>query len=321
MILKEKIVRLQQNVLAALASAPVLLWTWTPVVGQDAPPRSSADVAASSSAAIPDFSGVWGHLSLPPLEPPINGPGPVLPKVSITGFRRLVGDDANPILKPHAAEAVKQHGDIELSGRVAPNPGNQCWPGGVPFVFWNLGMQMLQQRDQIVVLYSNDHEVRHIRMNAQHPAQLKPSWYGDSVGHYQGDTLVIDTVGIKVGPYAMVDFFGTPHTEALHVVERYRLLDNQTATAQQARGERTNWRLPAGDPGFGQNPNDTGPGLQLHITVEDDGVFTTPWTAIVTYRRPLLPLGQWPEFVCADNPHVYYGGVDTAVPQADKPDF
>ena len=62
-------------------------------------------------------------------------------------------------------------------------------------------------------------------MNQPHPAHVTPSWYGDSVGHYEGDTLVIDTVGIKVGPFAMVDMYGTPHTEALHVVERYRLLD------------------------------------------------------------------------------------------------
>jgi hypothetical protein len=60
-----------------------------------------------------------------------------------------------------------------------------------------------------------------------HPAHVTPSRYGDSVGHYEGDTLVIDTVGIKIGPFAMVDMFGTPHTEALHVVERYRLIDSR----------------------------------------------------------------------------------------------
>ena len=54
---------------------------------------------------------------------------------------------------------------------------------------------------------------------------MAASWYGDSVGHYEGDTLVIDTVGIKIGPFAMVDMYGTPYSEALHVVERYQLLD------------------------------------------------------------------------------------------------
>ena len=85
-------------------------------------------------------------------------------------------------------------------------------PEGCPSFFWNIGMQMLQQPDKITILYSNDHEVRHVRMNQPHPARVTPSWYGDSVGHYEGDTLVIDTVGIKIGPFAMVDMYGTPHS-------------------------------------------------------------------------------------------------------------
>ena len=67
------------------------------------------------------------------------------------------------------------------------------------------------------------------RLNQPHPAHATPSWYGDSAGYYEGDTLVIDTVGIKVGRYSMVDWYGTPHTAALHVVERYRLLDSAAA--------------------------------------------------------------------------------------------
>ena len=49
-------------------------------------------------------------------------------------------------------------------------------------------------------------------MNQPHPVRVAPSWYGDSVGHYEGDTLVIDTVAIKIGPFAMVDMYGTPHS-------------------------------------------------------------------------------------------------------------
>jgi hypothetical protein len=79
----------------------------------------------------------------------------------------------------------------------------------------NTTMQIIQQPDKITILYSETYEVRHVRMNQPHPAQVIPSWSGDSVGHYEGDTLVIDTVGVKVGPfptldlYAMVDLFGT----------------------------------------------------------------------------------------------------------------
>jgi hypothetical protein len=112
---------------------------------------------------------------------------------------QLVGDYTNPILKPQAAEVVKEHGKITLTGVPYPTPSNQCRPGGVPFVLWNIGMQMLQEPDKITILYSNDHEVRHIRMNEPHPARVTPSWYGDSVGHYEGDTLVIDTIGVKIG--------------------------------------------------------------------------------------------------------------------------
>ena len=62
-----------------------------------------------------------------------------------------------------------------------------------------------------------------------------------------------------------------------------------------------------------------GKGLQLHFTVEDEGVFTMPWSATKTYRRPLVT--EWQEVVCAENPHEYYAGKDTEVPRAEKPDF
>jgi hypothetical protein len=121
-------------------------------------------------------------------------------------------------------------------------------------------------------------------------------------------------VGIKVGPFSMVDRFGTPHTEALHVVERYRLLDFEAAKEAQERGEKENRRVPQ----WAVDPNYKGKGLQLQFTVEDEGVFTMAWTAGITYRRAL---GEWPEYVCAENRHEYYSGRDTAVPTADKPDF
>jgi hypothetical protein len=98
-------------------------------------------------------------------------------------------------------------------------------------------MQMLQQKDEVTILYANDYDVRRVHMNRTHPEHVTPSWYGDSVGHYEGETLVIDTVGVKVGPFAMVDMYGTPHTEALHVVERYRLLDYESANESEGRGK------------------------------------------------------------------------------------
>jgi hypothetical protein len=252
----------------------------------------------------------------------VAGPGPVTNRSRRNGVAdayQYVGDYTNPILKPQAADTVKKHGEISLTGVPYPIPSNQCWPGGVPFVFWNIGMQMLQQPDQITILYSFDHEVRHVRMNQPHLAKVTPSWYGDSVGHYEGDTLVIDTVAVKIGPFAMVDFYGTPHTEGLHVVQRYRLLDYEAAKEAEERGERENRRLEQSDAGFARDPDYKGKALQLQFTVEDEGVFTMPWSASITYRRPLSPLGEWPETVCAENPYGYFPGI--AIPTADKPDF
>jgi hypothetical protein len=81
-----------------------------------------------------------------------------------------------------------------------------------------------------------------VRVNATHPGHVTPSWNGDSVGRYEGDMLVIDTVGIRSDrPFAMVDMYGTPHTAALHVIERYRLLDHEAAKAAEERGENGNF--------------------------------------------------------------------------------
>ena len=207
----------------------------------------------------------------------------------VSNVSELVGDFANPILKPEAAEVVKQHGVVSKQNLPYPTPANQCWPGGVPFVFWNIGMQMLQQKDKVTILYANDYAVRHVYMNRTHPQHVTPSWYGDSVGHYEGDTLVVDTVGIKVGPFAMVDMYGTPHTEALHVVERYRLLDYESANESGDRGERENFRLQVSDTGLARNPNYRGPGLLLEFTVEDPGRVHNP---LVSQDYLSAPAGQ-----------------------------
>jgi hypothetical protein len=282
---------------------------------------------SQGTGAIPDFSGIWGHPYWPGVEPPASGPGPITNRSRWPGGRgypagvanpmRLVGDYTAPILKPHAAEIVKRQGEKELNDG-APTPYNQCWPEGVPFIFFNYGMQMLQQTDKITILYYT-YDVRTVRINQPHPANVVPSWRGDSVGHYEGDTLVIDTVGVKTDrPYAMLDMYGTPYSRALHVVERYRLIDYETAQEALARNAKENVRFLVGVIGLDFDPNYRGKHLQLQFTVEDDGVFTTPWSATVTYARPL---GNWVEFVCAENPYEYYAGKDADVPRADKSDF
>jgi hypothetical protein len=143
-------------------------------------------------ASIPDFSGVWSHPYLPSFEPPARGPSPVTnrsrlrdgPQRGVSNPSQPVGHYTNPILKPAAAETVKRYGELSLSGVTYPTPSSQCWPAPLPYIFNQHAMEMIQQPDRITILYigyPSDHEVRHIRMNEPHPAQVVPSWYGDSV--------------------------------------------------------------------------------------------------------------------------------------------
>jgi hypothetical protein len=314
-------------VLTAGAAMPAGAQTVAPATGP-----------ANGGASMPDFSGIWSHPSFPGFEPPASGPGPVVNKsrrpqvnfdgrilppgngVLVSNPAQLVGDYTNPILKPQAAEAVKKKGEMELGGMVSPTPTIQCWPEPVPYIFNGVAMQMLQQPSKIIFLYPNDHQVRFVRMNEPHSSPVTPSWYGDSVGHYEGDTLVIDTVGVKIGPFAMVDFYGTPYTQALHVVERYRLLDYEAAKEGLERDARENLRPASGaDAGSAPDYSYRGKHLQLQFTVEDEGVFTIPWSATITYRRGAEP---WREVVCAENTReLAIAGRATAVPTAKQTDF
>jgi hypothetical protein len=300
----------------------------TAAFGQTVMPAvGSSGSNAQSAASIPDFSGIWSHPYWPGFEPPASGPGPVTNRLRLRGGpqrgvsdpRQLVGDYTNPILKSDAAEVVKKHGDIELSGVGSSTPTNQCWPGPVPYILGAVAMRMLQQADMITILYPG--QFRQVRMNKPHAAPTTPSLYGDSVGQYEGDTLVVDTVGIRTDrPFAMVDMYGTPYTSALHVVERYRLLDYEAAKEGLERAAKENFRLPPDVIPLiaDSDPTYRGKHLQLTFTVEDEGVFTTPWSATVTYGRPPSNAGGG-EYVCAENPR--YSGRNSAVPRADKPDF
>ena len=117
----------------------------------------------------------------------------------------------------------------------------------------------------------------------------------------------------------MVDRYGSPVTEALHVVERYRLIDGAAAKEAQDRYEKVDGRL-GGVPGaMILDPDTTIKGLQVYVTVEDPNVFTTPWSGTVTYRR--MSPSTWLEQVCAENPNEYYAGRWIGLPKADRPDF
>ena len=278
--------------------------------------------AFADNGAAPDFSGRWGRNAFN-FEPLSGQPQPVINLSRMpdgtSNIGQLVGDYRNPILKPETAEIIKKKGEISKSGQTYPDASNQCRPYNPPYTLaMQLGMEMLQKKDGITIVYEQDDQVRHVRLNVSHPKKVTPSPMGDSVGHYEGDTLVVDTIGIRPGPYAMVDRYGSPVTATLHVVERYRLIDGAAAKEAQEHYEKIDGRLNAAPRLL--DPDLTKKGLQVYVTVEDPNVFTTPWSGYVTYRRMASSM-MWLEQVCAENPNEYYKDRWIGLPKADKPDF
>ena len=256
---------------------------------------------AAGQDGVPDFSGVWHRWFRPGLGPAASGPGPLTNRALVNGvsdYNQLVGDFTNLILKPEAAQTVKELGELSRKGIGYPTPSNQCWPSGVPYVFWNFGVQFLQRPERITMLYLHDHEVRQIRMNGTHPALTTPKWYGDSVGHYEGDTLVIDTVGMNAKTFA--DNFRTPHTEKLHVTERLRRIEG-------------------------------GKILEVRVTADDPDTFVQPWQGTRRYNlgKPIDRGEAEPghlgvaESICQEGNLTASNlrSADYNVPVADKPDF
>jgi hypothetical protein len=262
-------------------------------------------LAAESAEIVPDLSGVWGRNTID-FTAPEAGKGPVK---NISGSRNvMVGDYKDPMLKPWAAEIIKRNGEIARTGDAFPTAHNQCWPEPPPYILGNQQLQVLQQKGQVTLMYSHSSQVRRVRLNAMHPAKLKPSWYGDSVGHYEGDVFVVDTIGIAVAPLSTVDRYGTPHTDTLHVVERFSMIEQSRTSAEPLRN--------GGFQGVNDDAVDRsykGKVLRVDFTVDDPGTFTMPWSGFVVYNRAK---GLFIEDVCAENIHDYVTGRNSEVPTA-----
>jgi hypothetical protein len=228
---------------------------------------------------------------------PIPGePSPVIDVLNVActpncpprpGGQPFIGDPNNPILTPAGAAAVKAMGDVWRSGQPYNAATELCAPSGVPHILTVFGgVQFLQTPEMITILYHRDQQVRWVYLNQKHSPNPKPSWYGESVGHYEGDTLVIDTIGLN--DKSIVDRFGAPQTETTHVVERYRVIDGGAA-------------------------------LLAHVTVEDPKIFTTSWSGTITFNRNRN--NQIPgEERCAENNKDAATGSDySAIPMA-RPD-
>jgi len=258
----------------------------------------AADTAGSSNA-VPQFAFVDGGWQAAGADflPPASGPGPVrdVPGHEHVGnnqggqpsFRNA--DLSNPILQPWVRNALKQVNDKVAAGGGGFSPQVSCRPLGVPAFLLHPAQPVyfIQSPKEVVLIWPPNHEVRRIYMTDRHSANLKPSWFGESIGHYEnGDTLVVDTVGLNDKTF--VDNYRTPHTEKLHVVERFRI-----------------------------NPDNKG--LTVEVTVDDPGAFTMPWHAVQRYHR--IEQGPMPEESCAENPTNFLGYDMDPIPQAEKPDF
>ena len=278
---------------------------------------------AADKAPVPDFSGTWGRNTFN-FEPPDHGPGPIVNLLRLGKYKGytlvdgdpvpLVGDYNNPILKPQTAAVIKKNGEYSQSGHDVPDPSNQCGAYSPPYLFSiSQGFQFLRLRDELLILYTQDDQVRHVRMNGSHPRNVKPSPMGDAVAHYEGDTLVIDTVGIEVAPYTVADRFGTPQSEVMHVVERYQLIDAKEGKA--ALDKHTSVEGTTGPIAIDPEADKA---LRVELTVEDPKSFTQPWYANVTFPRVIR---GWNEGVCADNNVDMFHLGDTHIPTANTPDF
>jgi hypothetical protein len=283
----------------------------------------SLSFSAMAQGAPPDFApnpdiGWYAYNRL--FIPPASGAGPVQqdparPYVSNDEFRvtgrqptERVADLDNPILQPWARDVVRAHNELVLSGKLIVSPSASCWPkGALGFLLSPMTQPMyfVQGRKEVVMILSSFSDVRHIYLADRHSSNVKTSWYGESIGRYEGDTLVVDTIGLD--DRAPVDGFGTPHTKQLHVIERFHLIED-------------------------------GKVLEANIHVEDPGAFTMPWDATQRFRQfeaavrqvPIerlaqlasAPEGPLRETICAENPNSFFPGVAALpIPQAAVPDF
>ena len=234
------------------------------------------------------------------LPHPDGGPGPVVydkahpyvpnntPGKGPSTYR--VADLNNPILQEWLKPSMQKANDAVLAGKVPFRARERCWPVGVPgFDAYSLvePFYFYERPNEIVVINQGGPEIRHIYMNVPHSKDVKPSWYGESVGHYEnGDTLVIDTIGLNDKTF--VDNYRTPHTTQIHVTER--------------------WKLAA-----------DGKTVDVTVYVEDPGAFTAPWKAIQRWRlvedAPILTVP------CNENNGDFFNQGLVPLAEAKTPDF
>ena len=268
------------------------------LLGGAAAGAAFAGVAFAQNANPPDFSADnagWVSIGTDYVAVP-GSPKPVtfdpahryVPNGSGEQPTFRVADLNNPVLTQFAKDGLKTANDMVLRGFAMYARESRCWMTGVPTYLLNPAQPtfILQEPKKITMLWQMDQQVRHIYMNVAHSANPKPSWYGESVGRYEGDTLVVDTIGQNTKSF--IDNYRTPHSDRLHVVERFHLVE----------GGKT---------------------LQADITIDDPVALTQPLHVMHQWRKVQGPMT---ESRCADgesfNP---FGQQAEPIPTSDKPDF
>jgi hypothetical protein len=257
----------------------------SPLLAQD---RTAAPDFSSNSAGWVSIGTNW--IAATDSPPPV-GDHPAHPYVPNNTGRQAtfrVADNDNPNLTQFAKDELAKSNDEVLRGKAMYARESRCWATGVPTYLLNPAQPtfFLQTSRKVTMVWQMDQQVRHVYLDVPHSENPKPSWYGESVGHYEGDTLVVDTIGQNTRTF--IDNYRTPHSDKLHVVERYRLIDD-------------------------------GKTLEADVTIEDPAVLIKPLHVIHRWRRVQGPLR---ESSCPEgelyNP--FKQDVEP-LPVADKPDF
>ncbi len=217
-----------------------------------------------------------------PFHGNVDGPGQVTNRIANT-------DD--PVLKPWAAAQMRASNQEAISGvmSVTFTAQGRCYPGGVPgqLLYPAEPFYFIQTPKEVWMIWQRDHMVRRVYLTDKHSADVKPSWFGESIGHYEnGDTLVVDTIGLSTRN-SYIDNFRTPHTTKEHVVERFK-------------------------------PSADGKMLVATVTVDDPDTFNEPLHLQQAWRKVDNPIL---ETACAENNEDYFHQNLFPIPQADKPDF
>jgi len=201
-----------------------------------------------------------------------------------------LGNYRDPILKPWAAAQMLASNQEVLDGKldVPFSAQSRCYPGGVPgqLLYPAEPFYFIQTDRMVWMIWQRDHMVRRVSLTDKHTADVKPSWFGESIGRYEKGELVVDTIGLSTAN-SYLDNLRTPHTTKEHVVERFKL-----------------------------SPD--GNTLQASVTVDDADTFNEPLHLVQFWRKVPNPLA---ETVCAENSVDYFQQKLFPIPRADKPDF